>query len=104
MDPYAVPDNAVLLPDTIIYIDGLKRAGLPAAIQALLASHKIHHSPICVGELAFGYGGLDPARNLAAITGILDRPATEFFVEPQSGRVGRGRSDTDSAHPAPRNT
>ena len=104
MDPYAVPDNAVLLPDTTIYIDGLKRAGLPAAIQALLANHKIHHSPICVRELAFGFGDLDPARNGARVSWT-GRPRNSSWtsVRPGGQRPGRYRLSAPSAaqHLAP---
>lgn len=85
MNSGAVPDDAVLLLDTTVYIDGMKRAGLPVAIQALLADRVIRHSPLCVGELAFGFGRLDPShrdtdRNRSAITGILDRLVPDAFV------------------------
>lgn len=85
MNSGAVPDDAVLLLDTTVYIDGMKRAGLPVAIQALLADRVIRHSSLCVGELAFGFGRLDPShrdtdRNRSAITGILDRLVPDAFV------------------------
>ena len=50
MDPGAVPADAVLLLDTTVYIDGMKQAGLPEAIRALLANHVIRHSALCVGN------------------------------------------------------
>ncbi|MEA2772921.1 MAG: hypothetical protein QOD93_5883 [Acetobacteraceae bacterium] len=86
MAPHAVPDDAVLLLDTTVYIDGMKRIGLPSDIQALLANHTVCHSSICVGELAFGFGRLDPnhvdtARNRSAIAAILDRFTPESFVD-----------------------
>jgi hypothetical protein len=86
MDPGAVPADAVLLLDTTVYIDGMKQAGLPDAIQALLANHMIRHSALCVGELYFGFGRLDPShadtpRNRSAIAAVLDRFAPDEFVD-----------------------
>jgi hypothetical protein len=86
MDPAAVADGAVLLLDTTVYVDGMKRAGLPDAIQALLANHMIRHSALCVGELSFGFGRLDPShpgtpRNQTAIAAALDRFAPGDFVD-----------------------
>jgi hypothetical protein len=85
MDPSAVPGDAVLLLDTTVYIDGMKRAGLPLDIQALLADRMIRHSPLCVGELAFGVGRLDPShreteRNRSAIIAILEQLVPGAFV------------------------
>jgi hypothetical protein len=86
MNPASVPDDAVLLLDSTVYIDGLKRAGLPATIQALLANRVVRHSAICVGELAFGFGRLDPghrdtARNKSAIGRVLSEFAPGSFVD-----------------------
>ncbi len=86
MDASAVPSDAILLLDTTVYIDGMKRAGLPADIQALLADRVIRHSPICVGELGFGVGRIDPShrdteRNRSAIEGVLGRLEPDSFVE-----------------------
>jgi hypothetical protein len=47
MDPAGVPGDAVLLLDTTVDIDGLKRTGLPADIQALPVNRVIRHSAIC---------------------------------------------------------
>jgi hypothetical protein len=85
MDPGAVPDDAILLLDTTVYIDGMKQIGLPDAIQALLANHVIRHSALCVAELSFGFGRLDPShrdtsRNRSAIAAVLDRLAPDEFV------------------------
>lgn len=85
MDPGAVSADAVLLLDTTVYIDGMKRTGLPAAIQDLLANHLIRHSPLCVGELSFGFGRLDPSHpgtpgNRSAIAAALDRLELAEFV------------------------
>lgn len=86
MDPGAVHRNAVLLLDTTVYIDGMKRAGLPVGIRALLANHVVRHSPICLGELAFGVGRLDPDHpsttdNRSAIGRVLDRLSADTFVD-----------------------
>lgn len=48
----------------------------------LLANHVVCHSPLCIGELAFGFGRLDPvhpetARDRAAIAAILQRLSGE---------------------------
>jgi hypothetical protein len=95
MDPSAVPGDAVLLLDTTVYIDGMKRAGLPLDIQALLADRMIRHSPLCVGELAFGVGRLDPShreteRNRSVIIAILDQFAPGAFVNLRSVWLGEG--------------
>jgi hypothetical protein len=86
MDPGAVPPDAVLLLDTTVYIDGMKQAGLPDAIQILLANHIVRHSALCVGELSFGFGRLDPShpdtpRNRSAIAAVLDRLTPSSFVD-----------------------
>ena len=77
MDPSSVPGDAMLLLDTTVYIDSGKRQGLPPPIEALLANRVIRHSTLCIGELAFGYGRLDPAhggtpRNRDGIARLLD--------------------------------
>jgi hypothetical protein len=89
MDPDLVPDDAMLLMDTTVYIDSAKRTGLPAPIEALLANRIIRHSPLCIGELAFGYGRLDPAhgdteRNRGGIARLLDMidPAAVVDLSP----------------------
>jgi hypothetical protein len=84
-DASAVPVDAILLLDTTVYIDGMKRAGLPADIQTLLANRVIRHSGICMGELGFGFGRLDPAhrdtaRNQSAISDVLSQLAPASFV------------------------
>jgi hypothetical protein len=86
MDPGAVPADAVLLLDTTVYIDGMKRAGLPSGITALLANHVVRHSPICLGELAFRVGCLDPEHprtqdNRSGIGRVLDRLSADTFVD-----------------------
>jgi hypothetical protein len=86
MDPGAGPAGAMLLLDTTVYIDGMKQDGFPDAIQALLANHMIRHSALCVGELSFGFGRLDPshpgtARNQSAIGAVLDRLTPDEFVD-----------------------
>jgi predicted nucleic acid-binding protein len=78
MDPTVVRSTETLLLDTTVYIDGAKPLGLPPGIVALLASHPVRHSALCIGELAFGYGSLDPGhpattRNRALIADLLGR-------------------------------
>lgn len=86
MDPGAVPPDAVLLLDTTVYTDQAKRAGLPAAVAALIAGRGVRHSRLCIGELAFGYGHLDPThpateRNGAAVLAMLDRMDEAAIVD-----------------------
>jgi hypothetical protein len=86
MDPEAIPRDATLLLDTTVYIDGAKRAGLPAPIALLLVDHPIRHSGLCIGELAFGLGGLDPAHgatagNRSVILDILARISADTVVD-----------------------
>ena len=86
MNPGAVPRDATLLLDTTVYIDGAKRAGLPAPIARLLVDHPIRHSGLCIGELAFGLGGLDPAHgatagNRSVILDILARISADTVVD-----------------------
>jgi hypothetical protein len=85
MDPGAVPADTILLLDTTVYIDSMKPAGLPDGVQALLANRVIRHSGLCVGELSFGFGRLDPShrdtgRNRSAIAAVLERFAPDEFV------------------------
>lgn len=86
MDPEAIPRDATLLLDTTVYIDGAKRAGLPAPIARLLVDHPIRHSGLCIGELAFGLGRLDPAHgatagNQAVILDLLARISADTVVD-----------------------
>lgn len=86
MDPEAIPRDATLLLDTTVYIDGAKRAGLPAPIARLLVDHPIRHSGLCIGELAFGLGRLDPthgqtAGNQAVILDLLARISADTVVD-----------------------
>ncbi len=95
MDPGAVPPDAVLLLDTTVYIDGMKQAGLPDAIQILLANHIVRHSALCVGELSLGFGRLDSSppdtpRNRSAIAAVLDRLTPSSFVDLSLSGWARG--------------
>jgi hypothetical protein len=67
-----------LLLDTTVYIDQAKRAGLPPSVARLIADWPLRHSRLCIAELSFAYGNLDPAhpaseRNKAVVRAILDR-------------------------------
>lgn len=86
MNPGAVPRDATLLLDTTVHIDGAKRAGLPDPIARLLVDHPIRHSGLCIGELAFGLGRLDPthgqtADNQAVILDLLARISADTVVD-----------------------
>lgn len=86
MNPGVVPRDATLLLDTTVYIDGAKRAGLPDPIARLLVDHPIRHSGLCIGELAFGLGRLDPthgqtAGNQAVILDLLARVSADTVVD-----------------------
>lgn len=93
-DPGTVPADAVLLLDTTVYIDQAKRAGLPPAVAVLVAGHEVRHSRLCIGELAFGYGHLDPMhpateRNGAGVLAILDRMGETAIVDLSAGGWAR---------------
>jgi hypothetical protein len=86
MDPTAVADGAMLLLDTTVYIDSAKRAGLPPGIEVLIANRIVRHSKLCIGELAFGYGGLDPShprtvQNQTVIASLLEMISDDTIVE-----------------------
>jgi hypothetical protein len=70
----------------MVDIDGSKRTGLPPGIEALLVNHIVCYSPLCVGELTFGYECLDPAhpetaRNRTAIGILLQRLSGERMID-----------------------
>jgi hypothetical protein len=86
MDPATVARDAVLLLDTTVYIDSAKRAGLPPSIAALVASRIVRHSKLCIGELAFGYGSLDPSHpetipNRLVIANLMSMIADDAIVD-----------------------
>jgi predicted nucleic acid-binding protein len=86
MDPQAVSRGTTLLLDTTVYIDQAKRARSPEAIAVLLADAPIRRSRLCIGELAFGYGNLDPAhpaspRNRSVVRAILARVPESSIVD-----------------------
>ena len=45
--------------DTCVYIDAA-RGKMPAEVTAFVATSQIHHCSVCLGELAFALGRLDP--------------------------------------------
>lgn len=92
----AVRPGSPLLLDTSVYIDGLKQAGLPAGLAALLAESPIRHARVCLAELAFGYGRLDPGhpashRNREALLDLFGRiPATGVVDLSPAGWIKAG--------------
>lgn len=69
-----------------MYVDALKRAGLPPPLAVRLAESPIRHARVCLAELAFGYGRLDPAhagsaRNRAALLDVFSRVAETDVVD-----------------------
>jgi predicted nucleic acid-binding protein len=55
-----VPAGARMLFDTCVYIDAAADR-LPGEVAALLRRRHCHHSGVCLAELTYGLGGLDPA-------------------------------------------
>jgi len=53
------------MPDTTVYIDGLK-GHLPAAVKELLIDRAVVHSAVASAELALSLGHLDPAHEKTA--------------------------------------
>jgi hypothetical protein len=86
MDPAAVAVDAMLLLDTTVYIDSVKQSGLPPGVAALISSRIVRHSKLCIGDLAFGLGGLDPAhsqtiQNQSVIASLLEMISDDTVVE-----------------------
>ncbi|MGH7033621.1 MAG: type II toxin-antitoxin system VapC family toxin [Stellaceae bacterium] len=75
----AVPANVgpVLL-DTCVYLDA-GRNTLPLGARRLVASPHLFHCSVCVGEIAYTFGRLDPTH--------ADTPATRDFMREILGRV-----------------
>ena len=55
----ATPPARNLMIDTCVYIDAA-RGKMPAEVTAFVATSQIHHCSMCLGELAFALGRLDP--------------------------------------------
>ena len=53
------PPARNLMIDTCVYIDAA-RGKMPAEVTAFVATSQIHHCSVCLGELAFALGRLDP--------------------------------------------
>jgi predicted nucleic acid-binding protein len=59
-DVTRIPPPLAVMPDTTVYIDGLK-GRLPAIVARLLIDRPILHSAAACAELAISLGHLDPA-------------------------------------------
>lgn len=89
----AVPGAAILV-DTYVYIDQFHDR-LPSVIDELLASRTVYHSTICLQELMYSVGRLDPAdhRSVAAVESIgeaVKMMEPRRLVEPDAEVAGRG--------------
>ena len=74
-----IPPGARMLLDTCVYIDTAADR-LPDEIAALLRRRHCHHSSVCLAELTYGLGELDPtddrtAKNREVIGDIVTRIA-----------------------------
>lgn len=74
--------------------DGLKRTGLPPGIAVLLVDRIVRHSALSIGELAFGFGRLEPdhrdtGQNRSVIAGILDEISYDSLVDLSPGGWAR---------------
>jgi predicted nucleic acid-binding protein len=58
-DPKRLPPGAAVLLDTCVYLDTAADR-LPDEVAALLARSVLHHSSVCLAELTYGLGALDP--------------------------------------------
>jgi predicted nucleic acid-binding protein len=74
--------EAVLL-DTCVYLDAGK-GKLPRGAQLLLAGSRLFHSSVCVAEIAYSFGRLDPTRP--------DTPAALEFIRETLSRVRLDRT------------
>lgn len=86
--PATVPPGTGLLLDTCVYIDGAADR-LPHAVAELLATRLASHSSVCVGELMFGLGALQPEHprtpgSSTAVSAIVERIAGGRVVEPDA--------------------
>lgn len=92
--PAASLSGPVML-DTCAYIDALN-GRMPIALQALLPGRRHLHSTVCLAELAFGLGAMEPdashvVRSRATIGDLLDRIETRRTVSlPASGWMAAG--------------
>lgn len=58
-DPKRLPAGAGVLLDTCVYLDAAADR-LPDGVAALLPRAVLHHSSVCLAELTYGLGALDP--------------------------------------------
>lgn len=92
-DPAVVQPDDAIMPDTTVYVDGVKGT-LPDSVRGLLVGRRILHSGVACAELAVAVGVLDPADPttpgyLAPVMDVLDEmdrmatttPSAEAWTE-----------------------
>ena len=78
--PDVQPSGPVML-DTCAYIDALN-GRMPLALQAALAGRRHFHCTVCLGELTFGIGAIDPrSRRAAADRAKIEQMLTHIEVK-----------------------
>jgi hypothetical protein len=85
--------GAPLLIDTTVYLDALQ-GKTPAAVDDLLRYRSIFHSAVCLAELTYAFGRLDPAhsgtrRALAALGGAIDDIPRHRLFAPDTDLWGK---------------
>jgi predicted nucleic acid-binding protein len=83
-DPKHLPPGAAVLLDTCVYLDAAADR-LPDGVAGLLARSVLHHSSVCLAELTYGLGALDPRDRRSRANGqVLE----DIIVRAQeSGRI-----------------
>jgi hypothetical protein len=92
-DPAAIQPDDAIMPDTTVYVDGVK-GRLPDSVRGLLVGRRILHSGVACAELSVVVGVLDPADPttpgyLAPVMDVLDEmdpvttttPSAEAWTE-----------------------
>lgn len=83
-----MPPGAGILLDTCVYIDGAADR-LPHPVAELLVARPASHSSVCVGELVFGLGAMQPEHprtraSSAVIIDIVERIAGGRIIKPDA--------------------
>jgi hypothetical protein len=98
----AVGAGQGVLLDTCVYIDQFHDR-LPPVVDDVLRLRLVHHSTVCVQELMYAAGRLDPndLRTAAAVKSIgaaIRQIQPRRLYEPDAEVAGRGRSLAESCH------
>jgi predicted nucleic acid-binding protein len=83
-NPELLPVGARVLLDTCVYLDTAADR-VPDNVAALLKRRTLHHSSVCIAELAYSLGELDPkdaraSKNRGVIEAIVARIADEARI------------------------